>query len=185
MIDDLLELFDGDVTLVTRLLNIAMGSAVTAKPTYLSADESKVQMFFGNTTCLISPRAGELHQKIGHDLNLSARISKLRIARLDDQPTLALDGSRIDCSSDNILEAMVGRRKNGLYAPQINFSLLVDAKLGSSVGYRYFAGSANVVSTLEVFPSLGNVYSLPDKYSMFVVDRWYFNLEMLMLDDTL
>ena len=38
MIDDLLELFDGDVTLVTRLLVIAMGAAVTAKPTYLSAD---------------------------------------------------------------------------------------------------------------------------------------------------
>ena len=54
---------------------------------YLSADESMVQMFFGNTTCPTSPRASELHQKIGHDLNLSARISKLRIARLDDQPT--------------------------------------------------------------------------------------------------
>ena len=34
MIDDLLELFDGDVNLVTRLLNIAMGAAITAKPTY-------------------------------------------------------------------------------------------------------------------------------------------------------
>ena len=68
MIDDLLELFDGDVNLVTRLLNIAMGAAITAKPTYLSADESKVQMFFGNTTCPTSPRASELHQKIGHDL---------------------------------------------------------------------------------------------------------------------
>lgn len=45
MIDDLLALFDGDVNLVTRLLNIAMGAAITAKPTYLSADESKVQMF--------------------------------------------------------------------------------------------------------------------------------------------
>ena len=33
MIDDLLELFDGDVNLVTRLLNIAMGAAITAKPT--------------------------------------------------------------------------------------------------------------------------------------------------------
>ncbi|MEI3011925.1 MAG: hypothetical protein V8T46_06790 [Sutterella seckii] len=41
MIDDLLELFDGDVNLVTRLLNIAMGAAITAKPTYLSADESE------------------------------------------------------------------------------------------------------------------------------------------------
>lgn len=180
MIDDLLELFDGDVTLVTRLLNIAMGAAVTAKPTYLSADESKDQMFFGNSTCPTSTRASELHQKIGHNLSLSARISKLRIARLDNQPTLALDGSRIDCSSDNILEAVVGRRKNGLYAPQVNFSLLVDANSGSPVGYRYFAGSTNDVSTLEDFTSLWNAYGLPDKNPMLVVDRGYFNLEMLI-----
>ena len=55
MIDYLLELFYGDVNLVTCLLNIATGVAATAKPTYLSVDESMVRMFFGNTTCPISP----------------------------------------------------------------------------------------------------------------------------------
>ena len=93
---------------------------------------------------------------------------------------MALDGSRIDCSSDNILEAVVGRRKNGLYAPQINFSLLVDANAGFPVGYRYFVGSTNAVSTLEDFTSLWNAYGLPDKNPMLVVDRGYFNLEMLI-----
>ena len=77
MIDDLLELFDGDVNLVTRLLNIAMGAAITAKPTYLSADESKVQMFFGNTTCPTSPRASELPDRPAcaalRSTNISAR----------------------------------------------------------------------------------------------------------------
>ncbi len=180
MIDDLLEMFDGDVTLVTRLLNIAMGAAITARPTYLSADESKVQMFFGNASCPTSPRASELHQKVGEDLNLSARISKLRIARLENQPILALDGSRIDCGSGNILDAVVGRRKNGLYAPQINFSLLVDANSGSPVGYRYFSGSTNDVSTLEDFTNLWNAYGLPDKDPMLVVDRGYYNQESLI-----
>lgn len=130
MIEDALEMFGGDLVTTTRLLNIAIGAAITAKPTYLSADESKVQMFLGNQTCPTSPRASELHQKIGEKLDLSARISKRRIARLHDQPMLALDGSRIDCNSDNILDAVVGRRKNGSYASQINFSLLVDASSG-------------------------------------------------------
>ena len=46
MIEDALEMFGGDLVTTTRLLNIAIGAAITAKPTYLSADESKVQMFF-------------------------------------------------------------------------------------------------------------------------------------------
>lgn len=180
MIDDLLEMFDGDVDLVTRLINISMGAAVTARPTYLSADESKVQMFFGNKACPTSPRASELHQKIGEELNLSARISKHRVARLQNQPILALDGSRLDCSSDNILDAVVGRRKNGLYASQINFSLLVDANSGSPVGYRYFSGNTNDVSTLEDFTTLWNVYGLSDKDPMIVVDRGYYSQESLI-----
>lgn len=69
MIEDLLDMFDGDVDLVTRLINISMGAAVTAQPTYLITDESKVQLFFGNKTCpTSSPHASELHQKIGEEL---------------------------------------------------------------------------------------------------------------------
>ena len=162
MIDDALAVFGGDVNTVTQLLNIAMGAAITAKPTYLSADESRVQLFFGNQLCPTSPRASELNQKIGDKLDLSARISKRRIARLGERPLLALDGSRIDCSSKNIIEAVVGRRKNGLYAPQINFSLLVDASTGAPVGYRYFSGTTNDVSTLEDFTTIWNAYGLLD-----------------------
>lgn len=127
-----------------------------------------------------SPRASELHQKIGEKLDLSARISKRRIARLHDQPILALDGSRIDCNSDNILDAVVGRRKNGSYASQINFSLLVDASSGSPVGYRYFSGNTNDVSTLEDFTNIWNAYGLVDKDPMIVVDRGYYSQESLI-----
>jgi len=180
MIEDALEMFGGDLVTTTRLLNIAIGAAITAKPTYLSADESKVQMFLGNQTCPTSPRASELHQKIGEKLDLSARISKRRIARLHDQPMLALDGSRIDCNSDKILDAVVGRRKNGSYASQINFSLLVDASSGSPVGYRYFSGNTNDVSTLEDFTNIWNAYGLVDKDPMIVVDRGYYSQESLI-----
>ena len=180
MIDDALDMFGGDVNTVTQLLNIAMGAAITAKPTYLSADESRVQLFFGNQLCPTSPRASELHQKIGDKLDLSARISKRRIARLGESPLLALDGSRIDCGSKNIIEAVVGRRKNGLYAAQINFSLLVDASTGAPVGYRYFSGTTNDVSTLEDFTTIWNAYGLLDKDPMIVVDRGYYSQEGLI-----
>lgn len=180
MIEDALEMFGGDLVTTTRLLNIAIRAAITAKLTYLSADESKVQMFLGNQTCPTSPRASELHQKIGEKLDLSARISKRRIARLRDQPMLALDGSRIDCNSDNILDTVIGRRKNGSYASQINFSLLVDASSGSPVGYRYFSGNTNDVSTLEDFTNIWNAYGLVDKDPMIVVDRGYYSQESLI-----
>ena len=62
MIDDVVTLFDGDTVLATRILNIAIGAAITAKPTYLSADESAVQMFLGNQKCPSSPRASEIRK---------------------------------------------------------------------------------------------------------------------------
>ena len=180
MIDDVVTLFDGDTVLATRILNIAIGAAITAKPTYLSADESAVQMFLGNQKCPSSPRASEIHAKIGAKLDLSARISQLRIARLRNKPLLALDGSRIECNSDNILDAVVGRTKDGQYASQINYSLLVDASRGDPVGYRYFAGSTNDIATVEDFTHLWNAYGLPDKDPMIVVDRGYYSQEVLI-----
>lgn len=94
--------------------------------------------------------------------------------------TLALDGSRLNCNSSGILDAIVGCRKNGLYGSQINFSLLVDAATGSPVGYRYFAGSSSDVSTLEDFTSIWNACGLPDKNPMIVVDRGYYSQEGLI-----
>ena len=127
-----------------------------------------------------SPRASELHRKIGEKLDLSARISKRRIAPLKQRPMLALDGSRLDSNSHNILDSVVGRRKNGLYASQINFSLLVDATRGAPVGYRYFSGSTNDVLILEDFTNIWNTYGLREKDPMIVVDRGYYSQEALI-----
>ena len=180
MIQDVLQIFGGDVKLAQRVLNLALGAAITAKPTYLSADESKVQMFFNDMKCPTSPRASELHKGIGETLDLSAKISRERIKRLKSRPLLALDGSRIDCNSDNIIDSAVGKKKDGSFGPQINFSLLVDAQFGSPVGYRWFAGSTNDVSTLEDFTHIWNAYGLREKDPMIVVDRGYYSQEALV-----
>lgn len=180
MVEDVKELFEGDVAKATKLLNIALGAAITAKPTYLSADEAKVQWFMGKGVCPTSPRASEIHWDAGKSLDLSARISKKRISRLKNQPMLALDGSRLDCNSPNILEAALGKKKDGTFGPQINFSLLVDAEQGIPVGYRWFSGVTQDISTLEDFTSLWNLYGLKDKDPMIVVDRGYYSQDALV-----
>lgn len=176
-VDDVIATFNGDKKTAQQVLNIALGAAITAKPTYLSADESAVQMFFGNDKCLSSPRASELHKTIGSGLDLSMRISKRRIARLPPHALLALDGTRINSNSDNILDSVVGKAKNGLFAQQINHSLLVDAVNGAPVAYRYYSGSTNDVSTLEDFTRIWDEYDLREKEPMLVFDRGYYQIE--------
>lgn len=180
MVDDVKAVLGDDTKNIANILNLAIAAAITAKPTYLSADESRVQMFIGGQECLTSPRASELHKRIGANLDLSARISQQRISHLSHQPLLALDGSRLDCNSSNILEAAVGRRKDGTFGSQINFSLLVDATTGSPVGYRYYSGVTNDISTLEDFVNIWNAYGLLAKDPMLVVDRGYYSQEALI-----
>lgn len=180
MFDDVKAVLGDDTKNIANILNLAIAAAITAKPTYLSADESRVQMFIGGQECLTSPRASELHKRIGANLDLSARISQQRISHLSHQPLLALDGSRLDCNSSNILEAAVGRRKDDTFGSQINFSLLVDATTGSPVGYRYYSGVTNDISTLEDFVNIWNVYGLLAKDPMLVVDQGYYSQEALI-----
>lgn len=53
-----------------------MHCAVTTDSTYLAADKSALQKFFGKA-CLSLHRASELHQKPGMKSDLSMRIGKL------------------------------------------------------------------------------------------------------------
>ena len=54
---------------------------------------------------------------------------------------LALDGTRVDCSSDNISLAEVGKRKDGTYGKQLNFSVLFNATTGQCLSYRLYSGN--------------------------------------------
>ena len=78
------------------------------------------------------------------------------------------------------IDASVGKAKDGTFTKQINFSLLVDAENGAPVGYRWFSGATNDVSTLEDFTSIWNAYGLMSKDPMIVVDRGYYSQEGLV-----
>jgi hypothetical protein len=55
---------NGNVSLTTHCVNLALHTAVTQKATYLASDESCAIKFVGKG-CLTSQRASELHQKLG------------------------------------------------------------------------------------------------------------------------
>ena len=121
------------------VLNIAMHAAVTSKPTYPAQGESATQKFIG-IGCLSSPRAAELFTRIGSSLDLSKKIGKFRADRLTKPgDLLALDGTGIDCNSGKISLAAVGKKKDGAFGPQINFSMLVNATTGDPISCRYCA----------------------------------------------
>lgn len=182
MIEDLLRFVFKDVDDVINVVNLAVFYAATAKATYLADAESKVQQFIGSG-CLSSPRASEFFERIGINLDLSIKITAARIRRLEPGALLAFDGTRIDCYSQQIGLAAVGKTKDGLFDSQINFSMLVDAKEGSPVGYRTFAGNINDLSTMSDFRTIWNDCGLKEADATIVMDRGYFSeAELLKFD---
>lgn len=163
-----------DVDDVINVVNLAVFYAATAKATYLAEAESKVQQFVGSG-CLSSPRTSEFFERIGINLDLSTKITAARIRHLKPGSLLAFDGTRIDCHSQQIGLAAVGKTKDGLFDSQINFSMLVDAKEGSPVGYRTFAGNINDLSTMSDFRTIWNDCGLKEADATIVMDRGYFS----------
>ena len=173
-VEDIAAALDFNLADTMAVLNLAMYAAMTSKPTYLAHGESKIQKFIG-TGCLSSPRASELFVRIGSSLDLSKKIGRLRAERLT-QPgdLLALDGTRIDCNSGKISLAAVGKKKDGTFGPQINFSMVVNATTGDPISYRYYAGNTNDSSTMEDFRAMFKDYGIHDRDVQFVMDRGYF-----------
>ena len=62
---------------------------------------------------------------------------------------VALDSTRIDCNSNNIDLAAVGKRKDGTYGPQVSVSLLINVDNGGLICYRAHAGNVSDLSTLD------------------------------------
>lgn len=183
MVADVGEVLDGNVFDTMGVINLGVHAAITAKPTYLAAAESKIQRYIG-TGCLSSPRASELHQRVGSIPKLSLKISTARVKRLEDRPTVALDGTKIDCDSMKIGPAAFGRDKDGNPNKQISYSSCVNVLDGDMIGYRWFAGNFADVATLYDFRNIWHDIGLKDKRPMLIMDRGYYKQEeMIRLHD--
>ena len=177
MVEDLGKVaLDGNVTLTTHCINLALHTAVTQKATYLARDESCAIKFIGKG-CLTSQRASELHQKLGAIDGLEFKLGKARSARLSEGDLLALDGTRLDCSSDNISLAEVGKRKDGTYGKQLNFSVLFNATTGQCLSYRLYSGNCPDNLTMSDFRQLWTGMGIPEKKAVIVVDRGYYSAD--------
>lgn len=182
MIEDIFRYVFNSLENVIHAINLGVFSAVTAKPTYLAASESCIQQFIGKG-CLSSPRASEFFQSAGINLDLSAKITQARISHLKSGALLALDGTRIDCNSEQIGIAAVGKKKDGTFDFQINFSMLVNATEGVPLGYRVFAGNTNDMATMSDFRAIWNDCGLTGTDATIVMDRGYFaEAELLRLN---
>lgn len=157
-------------------VNLAMHSAITTDKTYLADKESTQQKFIGYG-CLSSPRASEFFQNIGNEQTLSLKMAKACASHLEDGEILALDGTRVDCNSENISLATVGKRKDGSYGPQINVSLMINVKDGSLICYRAYAGNVSDVSTLDDLRKMWTDIGISAKSPLILMDRGYPNQE--------
>ncbi len=182
IIEDIFRYVLNSIDDVIHVVNLGVFSAVTAKPTYLAAAESGIQQFIGKG-CLSSPRASEFFERIGKNLDLSTKITEARISHLKSGALLALDGTRIDCNSEQIGMAAVGKKKDGTFDSQINFSMLVNASEGYPLGYRVFAGNVNDMATMSDFRAIWNDCGLKGTDASIVMDRGYFaEAELLRLN---
>ena len=91
------------------------------------------------------------------------------------EKSLALDGTRIDCNSENISLAAVGKRKDGSYGPQINVSLMINVKDGNLICYRAYAGNVSDISTLDDLRKLWTDIGIYAKSPLILMDRGYSN----------
>ena len=92
-------------------------------------------------------------------------------SHLEDGEILALDGTRIDCNSENISLAAVGKRKDGSYGPQINVSLMINVKDGSLICYRAYAGNVSDIRTLDDLRKLWTDIGIYAKSPLILMDR--------------
>lgn len=157
-------------------VNLAMHSAITTDKTYLADQESTQQKFIGYG-CLSSPRASEFFQNIGNEQTLSLKMAKTCASHLEDGEILALDGTRVDCNSENISLAAVGKRKDGSYGPQINVSLMINVKDGSLICYRAYAGNVSDIRTLDDLRKMWTDIGIYAKSPLILMDCGYPNQE--------
>ena len=157
---------NGNVTLTTHCINLALHTAVTRKAAYLTGDESCAVKFVGKG-CLTSRRASELLRKLGSIGGLEFKLGKARGRRFSMGDLLALDGIRLDCSLDNVSPAEEGMRKEG---GQLNFSVLFNATAGQCLTYRLYSGNCPDNLTMSHFRQLWTGMGVPEKKAVIVVD---------------
>ena len=167
---------DNNPELTMACINLAMHSAITTDKTYLADKESTQQKFIGYG-CLRSPRASEFFQRIGNEQTLSLKMAKACATHLEDGGILVLDGTRVDCNSENISLAAVGKKKDGSYGPQINVSLVINVKNGSPICYRAYAGNISDISTLDDLRKMWTDIGISEKSPLILMDRGYPNQE--------
>ena len=167
---------DNNPELTMACINLAMHSAITTDKTYLADKESTQQKFIGYG-CLSSPRASEFFQRIGNEQTLSLKMAKACATHLEDGEILALDGTRVDCNSENISLAAIGKKKDGSYGPQINASLVINVKNGSPICYRAYAGNISDISTLDDLRKMLTDIGISEKSPLILMDRGYPNQE--------
>ena len=172
MLENVGVVLDNKPELIMACVNLAMHSAITTDKTYLADKESTQQKFIGYG-CLSSPRASEFFQNIGNEQTLSLKMAKACASHLEDGEILALDGTRIDCNSENISLAAVGKRKDGSYGPQINVSLMINVKDGSLICYRAYAGNVSDISTQDDLRKLWTDIGIGAKSPLILMDRGY------------
>ena len=170
MLENVGVVLDNKPELTMACVNLAMHSAITTDKTYLADKESTQQKFIGYG-CLSSPRASEFFQNIGNEQTLSLKMAQACASHLKDGEILALDGTRIDCNSENISLAAVGKRKDGSYGPQINVSLMINVKDGSLICYRAYAGNVSDIRTLDDLRKLWTDIGIYAKSPLILMDR--------------
>ena len=176
MLENVGVVLDNKPELTMACVNLAMHSAITTDKTYLADKESTQQKFIGYG-CLSSPRASEFFQNIGNEQTLSLKMAQACASHLEDGEILALDGTRIDCNSENISLAAVGKKKDGSYGPQINVSLVINVKNGSPLCYRAYAGNISDISTLDDLRKMWTDIGISEKSPLILMDRGYPNQE--------
>ena len=180
MARDVGKALDGDVRQTVDALNVAMHSALTNKANYMAKDASCDKKFIGKG-CPSSQRISELHAAIGSRPQVEKELAKARCGHLPRGQLLALDGTRVDCNSEGISYGAKGKKKDGTYGRQINFSVLVNASNGQCLGYRIFAGNVPDTLTVEDFRHLWDEFGIAESEPVIIMGRGYYDEEDLTL----
>lgn len=184
LVEDVARTLNYSLADTMNALNLGMFIALTSKASYLALPESEVCKFFGSG-CLSSQRISDFLGRIGSTLTLSTRLSKHRMQRMaNDGDLISVDGTFLDSNSKNIAEAAVGKRKDGSYGPQINYAMVSNASTGMPLGYRWYSGDTQDVTTLDDLKELWLDYGINEKKVEFVWDRGYFDSARMAGFDT-
>ena len=178
MVKDVGEALDGDARQTVDALNLALHSALTNKANYMAKEASCEKKFIGRG-CPSSQRISELHAAIGSRPQVEKKLARARCRRMRKGALLALDGTRVDCSSEGISLGAIGKKKDGTYGRQINFSVLVNASSGQCLGYRLFAGNVPDTLTMEDFRHLWDEFGIAESEPIIIMDRGYYDEEDL------